>query len=47
MQITFTVQHLNPSRPTIATALRDRIGREPTNAELCAEVRRILRDARA
>lgn len=29
---------------TIYTALREKLGREPTRAELCAEVRRILEE---
>ena len=29
-------------KPTIWQALADRLGREPTHAEACAEVRRIL-----
>ena len=29
-------------KPTIYEVLRAKLGREPTNAELCAEVRRIL-----
>lgn len=29
-------------KPTIWEALADRLGREPTHAEACAEVRRIL-----
>jgi hypothetical protein len=32
-------------KPTVATALRDKLGREPTHAELVADVRRILREA--
>lgn len=31
--------------PTIAEVLRDKLGREPTDAELCADVRRILSEA--
>jgi hypothetical protein len=30
-------------KPTIYEALRDKLGREPTHAELCADVRRILK----
>lgn len=30
------------SRPTIAEALEIKLGRQPTHAELCADVRRIL-----
>ena len=32
-------------KPTIYEALRDRLGREPTNAEVKADVKRILREA--
>lgn len=32
-------------KPTIWEALAVKLGREPTNAEACAEVRRILREA--
>lgn len=32
-------------KPTIYEVLRDKLGREPTNAELCADVRRILKEA--
>jgi hypothetical protein len=35
------------TRPTIWQALATRLGREPTNAEACAEVRRILAEATA
>ena len=30
-------------KPTIWEALAEKLGREPTNAEACAEVRRILK----
>ncbi|WP_408902517.1 hypothetical protein [Methylobacterium radiotolerans] len=43
--VTFTVRNDNPG--TIANRLAVRLGRAPTNAELSAEVKRILRDARA
>lgn len=33
-------------KPTIYEALRDKLGREPTNAELKADVSRILEEAR-
>lgn len=33
-------------KPTIYEVLRDKLGREPTHAELCADVRRILTEAR-
>jgi hypothetical protein len=48
MQVTFTIQHSTPiekRKPTIYEALKDRLGREPTNDELKAEVIRILREA--
>lgn len=32
-------------KPTIYEALREKLGREPTNQELNAKVREILRDA--
>ena len=32
-------------KPTIYEALKERLGREPTNAELCAEVQRIKTEA--
>lgn len=35
------------NHPTIYSAMRARLGREPSHAELCDEVRRILEDARA
>ena len=34
-------------KPTIYEALRTKIGREPTHAELVADVRRILEEASA
>lgn len=33
-------------KPTIYEVLRDKLGREPTHAELCADVKRILTEAR-
>lgn len=42
MTIKFTYGHLDPKVPTIYVALKAKMGREPTNAELCAELRRIL-----
>lgn len=33
-------------QPTIYEVLRDKLGREPTHAELCADVKRILTEAR-
>lgn len=41
MQINITVQSLT-AKPTIYTALRDKIGREPSYVELNDEVKRIL-----
>lgn len=32
-------------KPTIWEALAERLGREPTHREACAEVKRILREA--
>lgn len=43
--VTMTWRRLD-GKPTIADALAERLGRVPTNAELCAEVRRILQEAR-
>jgi hypothetical protein len=40
MTITFTVTNENPN--TIANVLARKLGREPSNAELIAEVKRIL-----
>lgn len=34
-----------PRQPTIYEALAAKLGRPPTDAECCAEVRRILREA--
>lgn len=31
-------------KPTIYEVLRDKLGREPTHAELCADVKRILQE---
>ena len=44
MQLNFSVTNRNPN--TIANKLAAKLGREPSNAELCAEVKRILREAR-
>ncbi len=46
LRVTVTVQHLDPSKPTIYTVLKSALGREPTNAELADECRRIIADAR-
>ena len=43
IEVNFTVTNKNPN--TIANKLAAKIGREPTNAELNEEVRRILREA--
>lgn len=40
MRVTFTVRNGNPN--TIFNKLAARLGREPTNAETIAEVKRIL-----
>ena len=40
--VTVTVAHLGAHKPTIYEVLRDKLGREPTNAELRADVARIL-----
>lgn len=45
MKITFTVAHATPiekRKPTIYEALKARLGREPSNAELKAECERII-----
>jgi hypothetical protein len=44
MIVTTTFHNQNPS--TIWNRLAARLGREPTNAEAAAEVRRIIREAR-
>ena len=38
---------MSERKPTIWQALADRLGREPTHAEACAEVRRILSEGAA
>ena len=43
IEVNFTVTNKNPN--TIANKLAAKLGREPTNAELNEEVRRILREA--
>jgi hypothetical protein len=43
--VTFTVRNDNPN--TIWNRLAARLGREPTNAEAIAEVKRILREPRS
>ena len=42
MRVTSTIAHLGAHKPTIAECLAIKLGREPTHAELCADVRRIL-----
>ena len=44
VRVTFTWRRLrpNPAKPTIAEAMAAQLGREPTDDELIAEVRRIL-----
>lgn len=49
MNVTITWRHLDAERErrTIYGVLREKLGREPTNAELVADVRRILADGNA
>lgn len=45
--VNFTIGHLGKNRgPTIAEALAAKLGREPTHAELRADVSRILSESR-
>lgn len=44
MAMTVTITHTNPNPNTIWNRLAARLGREPTNAEAAAEVRRIIRE---
>lgn len=44
MAVTITIANLS-EKPTIYTALRAKLGREPSNAELKADVQRILSEA--
>lgn len=44
--ITVTITHTNRNPDTIWNRLAAKLGREPTNAEAAAEVRRILKEAR-
>jgi len=48
VKVTITWGHLNrrEGKPTISEALAMKLGREPTHAELVAEVKRILSEAR-
>ena len=41
--VTTTITNLS-GKTTIYSALRDKLGREPTHAELCDDVRRILQE---
>ena len=41
-----TISWTNPNQNTIWNRLAQQLGREPTNAEATAEVKRILREAR-
>jgi hypothetical protein len=43
VKVTFTYGAL-VSRPTIYSALKDKLGREPTHTELVGDVKRILDD---
>ena len=43
MALAVTITHRNDNPNTIWNRLAARLGREPTNAEAAAEVRRILR----
>jgi hypothetical protein len=48
MHISFTWGRLSSDphrKPTIEEALREKLGRQPTHNELCADVRRILSEA--
>lgn len=36
---------LRKPKPTVYEALREKLGREPTHAELCTDVRRILAES--
>ena len=45
MTITISTTWHNPNPSTIWNRLAARLGREPTNAEAAAEVRRIIREA--
>jgi hypothetical protein len=44
VRVTITVTNTNPN--TIWAKLAERLGREPTNAEAAAEVRRILSEVK-
>jgi hypothetical protein len=44
--ISFTYARLD-GKPTIATTLAAKLGREPTHRELCEEVQRILSESPA
>ncbi len=47
MKITVTWNHIGAHKPTIYDALKAKLGREPSHAELIADVRRILNDGTA
>jgi hypothetical protein len=44
--VNVTFKHLNPNADTIWNRLARELGREPTDAEATAEVKRILSEAR-
>jgi predicted ATPase len=43
--VTFTIGHTGAHKPTIYEALKTKLGREPTDAELRADVQRILSES--
>ena len=47
VSVSVTWGRLSPSpKPTIWQALADKLGRDPTHAEACAEVKRILTESK-
>ena len=49
VQVTFTIEHATPigkRKPTVYEALRDKLGREPSNDELRIECQRIINSAK-
>jgi hypothetical protein len=44
--VNVTFKHVNPNADTVWNRLARELGREPTNAEATAEVKRILSEAR-
>jgi hypothetical protein len=46
ISVNVTFRHLNPDADTIWNRLSRELGREPTNAEAMAEVKRILSEGR-